>query len=225
MTHPTLEVAFNASGAAAAGARGRVVCVVDVVDSSTSAEAALANGALAVLGAAPATAEPPVQVRPDAVGMRAVRLATEQGAPVVVMGEPRVGSQEERQARAQAVLAPIQGAAIEWELVPNQGAEVASLVKLSGKIVVVVSTTGGTAFDAALVAGAPGACFATTARVEGRTGWDVAEDGAARALALCEEHGADLSIVAASANSLDDVLAAQELARRVVARGFLRARP
>ena len=217
----TLEVTFNASGAAEAGARGRVVCVVDVVDSSTSAEAALAAGAVAVLGAAPADADPPVAVRPDAVGMRAVALAGEHDAPVLVVAEPRVGSQEERQERAAAVLNGIQGAAIEWELVPNQGAELASLASCEGRIVVIVSTTGGTAFDAALAAGAPAACFATTARVRGMTGREVAEAGITRALALCDLVRADLTIVAASANSLDDVLAAHELARRLIDGGHL----
>ncbi|HEX6262111.1 MAG TPA: hypothetical protein VF097_04615, partial [Actinomycetota bacterium] len=136
----TLEVTFNATGAAAAGARGRVVCVVDVVDSSTSAEAALSAGAAAVLGAAPADADPPVTVRPDAVGMRAVALAGEHDASVLVVAEPRVGSQEERQERAAAVLNGIQGAAIEWQLVPNQGAELPALASCAGRIVVVVST-------------------------------------------------------------------------------------
>lgn len=198
----TLEVAYNASGAAEAGARGRVVCVVDVVDSSTSAD-------------------PPVTVRPDAVGMRAVALAGEHDTSILVVAEPRVGTQEERQERAAAVLNGIQGAAIEWELVPNQGAELPSLASCEGKVVVIVSTTGGTAFDAAVAAGAPAACFATTARVGGRPGGDVAEAGITRALDLCERHGAALTIVAASANSLDDVLAAHELARRLIDGGHL----
>jgi len=217
----TLEVTFNASGAAEAGARGRVVCVVDVVDSSTSAEAALSAGAVAVLGAAPADADPPVTVRPDAVGMRAVALAGEHDASVLVVAEPRVGTQEERQERAAAVLNGIQGAAIDWELVPNQGAELSALASCEGKVVVIVSATGGTAFDAALTAGAPAVCFATTARVEGMTGREVAEAGVTRALALCDRARAGLTIVAASANSLDDVLAAQELGRLVIERGYL----
>ena len=218
----TLEVTFDASGAAEAGRRGRVVCVVDVVDASTSAEAALAHGALAVLGAAPSGAEPPVAVRPDAAGLRAMALASEAGTDVVVVAEPRVGSQEERQDRAQPVLQAIEGGGVEWELVANQGAELPGLVTLEGRVVVIVSTTGGAAFDAAAAAGAPAVCFATTARIEGRTGWEVADAGAARAVALAEEHDAGLTIVAASANSTDDWLAAQEIARRVVEKGFLR---
>ena len=222
MSAPTLEVTFDASGAAEAGRRGRVVCIVDVVDASTTAEAALAGGAIAVLGAAPAEADPPVPVRPDAVGMRAVAIAAGRGADVVVAAEPRVGSNEERLARAQPVLQAVEGAGLEWELVANQGAEIGGLTKLQGRVVVVVSTTGGAAYDAALAAGAPAACFATTARVEGRTGWEVADLGVQRLLALAKEHGADPTIVAASANSADDCLAAFELGRRLIETGFLR---
>lgn len=219
---PTLEITFDASGAAEAGSRGRVVCVVDVVDSSTSAEAALAAGAVAVLGAAPVGAAPPVALDPEAVARRAAELAREAGTDVVVVAEPRVGTDAERRARAELVLRTLAAEGVGHELVPNQGAELPALVKLAGRVMVVVSATGGTAFDAALAAGGPDACFGTTARVEGWTGWEVAARAAQRAAALAGEHEAGLSIVAASANSLDDCLGAYELARRVVEEGFLR---
>lgn len=218
----TLEVTFDASGAAEAGRRGRVVCVVDVVDSATSAEAALAHGAVAVFGAAPAGAMPPVPVEPEGPAKRAAEAAREHGTDVVVAAEPRVGPDQERLARAQAVTDVLAAAGVEVQVVPNQGAELPGVVELRGRVVVVVSTTGGTAFDAALAAGAPAVCFATTARVEGRTGWQVADLGAERAAALAEEHDAGLSIVAASANSADDCLAAWEIATRLVRGGFLR---
>jgi hypothetical protein len=216
----TLEVTFDASGAAEAGRRGRVVCVVDVVDASTTAEAALANGAPAVFGAAPAGARVPVAVDPAAVARRAAEQ--EAGLGVVVAAEPRVGDPSAREQRAGPVLEALRDAGIGWDLVPNQGAELPGLVKLDGRVVIVVSTTGGAAFDAALAAGAPGACFATTGRVEGRTGWDVAQAGAERAVALARLAGTGLTIVAASANSADDTLAAGEIARRVIELGFLR---
>ena len=95
-------------------------------------------------------------------------------------------------------LQALRTASVEYELVPNQGAELPGLVDFNGRVVVIVSTTGGTAFDAALAQGAPAACFATTARIEGKTGWDVLGLGAKRALDLAEEHSADLSIIAAS---------------------------
>ena len=218
----TLDVSFNASGAADAGQRGRVAVVVDVIDASTSAEAALANGAAAVLGAAPAGAEVPVPLDPAGVGRRAAAIAGKLGVDAVVVAEPRVGTEEERRRRALPVLQALRTASVEYELVANQGAELPGLVDVEGRVVVIVSTTGGAAFDAALAPGAPAACFATTARVEGKTGWDVLGLGARRALELADEHNADLSIVAASANSTDDCLGAFELARRLIAEGFLR---
>ena len=217
-----LEVGFDASGAADAGARGRVVCVVDVIDAATSAEAALSAGARAVLGASPAGAAVPVAVDPGAVGSRAGTLAREAGSGLVVVAEPRIGSSERRAASARPVLEAIGETASVVELVANQGAELQGLAGFAGAVVVVVSATGGTAYDAALCAGAPGICFATTGRIEGKTGWEVARLGAERAAALAGEHDAGLSVIAASANSTDDCLAAFELARILLQGGELR---
>jgi hypothetical protein len=217
-----LEVTFNASGASEAGDRGRVVAVVDVVDASTSAEAALAGNAAAVLGASPAGVSAPVRLDPGAVGRRAAGIAGKLGTDVVVVAEPRVGTEERRRAAALPVLQALTTAGVKYELAPNQGAELLDLVNLDRRVVVLVSATGGTAFDAGLAGGAPAACFVTTARVTGRTGWDLVGSGARRAIALADEHARDLAIVAASANSADDVLAAFEIARRVISEGFLR---
>jgi hypothetical protein len=217
-----LEVTFNASGAAEAGSRGRVVAVVDVVDSSTSAEAAMAGNAAAVLGASPAGMTAPVRLDPGAVGRRAAGAAGRLGTDVVVVAEPRVGPEERRRAAALPVLQALTTAGIRYELTANQGAELGNLVDVDRRVVVLVSTTGGTAFDAALAAGAPAACFVTTARVPGRTGWDMVGAGARRAIALADEHGRDLAVVAASANSADDVLAGFEIGRRIITEGFLR---
>ena len=190
-----------------------MVCVVDVIDAATSAEVALETGASAVLGAAPAAADAPVAVDPAAVGRHAAALATEAGSGVVVVAEPRIGPDELRATSAALVLEAIRSSAAEAKLVANQGAELPALARLKGQVVVVVSATGGTAYDAALRAGAPGVCFATTARIEGRSGWEVARLGAERAANLAREHGVGLSVVAASANSLDDCMAAFEVAR------------
>jgi hypothetical protein len=217
-----LEVTFNASGASEAGARGRVVAVVDVVDSSTSAEAALAGNAAAVLGASPAGVSAPVRLDPGAVGRRAAGIAGKLGTDVVVVAEPRVGTEERRRAAALPVLQALTTAGVKYELAPNQGAELLDLVNVDRRVVVLVSATGGTAFDAGLAGGAPAACFVTTARVTGRTGWDLVGSGARRAIAMADEHARDLAIVAASANSADDVLAAFEISRRVITEGFLR---
>jgi hypothetical protein len=218
----SLEVAFDAAGAAEAGARGRVVAVVDVVDAATSAEAALAAGAVDVLGAAPADAEVPVQVRPEAVAAQAAALARLHETDVVVVAEPRVASHEERLQRVAPVIRALEAADVGFEIVPNQGAGLPGLVKLEGRVVLVVSAAGGIAFDAALTAGAPGVCFVTTARIVGMNGWEVTRLGAARAIDLANASGRDLSIVAASSNATDDFLAAFEIAGVVIREGFLR---
>jgi hypothetical protein len=218
----TLEVSFNASGAAEAGARGRVVVVVDVVDAATSAAAALAAGAAHVLGAGTSRVEVPVPFHPDGIGARAAGLARGMGTSVVVAAEPRVGSDEERVATAKPVLTALEDAGVEYEVVPNQGAELPGLAKIEDKVVVVVSATGGTTYDAAVAAGAPAVCFATTARIQGKTGWEVAEAGARQAISLADEHGADITVVAASSNSADDCLAAFQIARIIIADGFLK---
>jgi hypothetical protein len=218
----TLEVSFNASGAAEAGARGRVVVVVDVIDAATSAAAALAAGAARVLGAGTSSVEVPVPIHPEGIGALAAGLARGMGTTVVVATEPRVGSDEERRTLAKPVVDALESAGVEYEMVPNQGAELPGLAKVEDRVVVVVSATGGTAFDAAVAAGAPAVCFATTGRVHGKTGWEVAEAGARRAIALADEHSADITVVAASSNSADDCLAAFQIARIIIAEGFLK---
>jgi hypothetical protein len=217
-----LEVAFDASGAAAAGARGRVVAVIDVVDSATTAEAALAAGATDVFGAAPHGATPPVRVRPEAVAARAAAAARRRSTDVVVVVEPRISTDEERRRRARPVLEALEAEGVGYEVVPNQGAEVSTLVKLLGRVVIIVSAAGGVAFDAALNGGAAAVCFATTARVARMSGWEVARLGASRAMELASQNGGALTIVAASANSTDDCLAAFEVARAIIDQGFLR---
>jgi hypothetical protein len=218
----SLEVAFDATGAAEAGARGRVVAVVDVVDAATSAEAALAAGAIEVLGAAPAGARAPVDLQPKSVASRAGSLAKLHETDVLVAAEPRVASHEERLQSVAPVIEALELADVDFEVVPNQGAGLPGLVKLEGRVVIVVSAAGGVAFDAALTAGAPGVCFATTARIVGMTGWEVTRTGARRAIDMARESGSDLTVVASSSNATDDFLAAFEIARAVIAEGFLR---
>ncbi|MGH2682545.1 MAG: hypothetical protein ACRDIX_04845, partial [Actinomycetota bacterium] len=217
-----LEISFYARGAAEAGARGGFVVVVDVMDAGTSDAAALWAGADRVLGAGTSSVEVPVPIHPEGIGALAAGLARGMGTSVVVATEPRVGSDEERLAVAKPVVDALEAAGVEFEVVPNQGAELPGLAKLEDKVVVVVSATGGTAYDAAVAAGAPAVCFATTGRVQGKTGWEVAEAGARRAIALADEHAADITVVAASSNSADDCLAAFQIARIIIAEGFLK---
>lgn len=219
---PTLEVAFDAGGASEAGKRGRVVVVVDVTDASTSAEAAVAADAAAVFGASPAGAEVPVVLDPGAVGRRAAAAAGRVGTDVMVLAGPDSDEEEERRNRALPVLQALRTASVPYELVPDPGIELVGRLNIENRVVVLVSTTGGTAYDAALASGAPAVCFATTIGLQDRDGWDVIEKGVRRAVALAEQHGADLSIVAASATSPDDCQAAFDLTRAVMATGFLK---
>jgi hypothetical protein len=141
---------------------------------------------------------------------------------VVVVAEPRVASHEERVQLAAPVLSTLEAADVGFDVVPNQGAGLPGLVKLAGRVVIVVSAAGGVAFDAAITAGAPAVCFATTARIVGMTGWEVTQQGARRAIDLAKQNDRGLTVVAASSNATDDFLAAFEIARAVIAEGFLR---
>jgi hypothetical protein len=219
---PTLEIAFDATGASEAGRRGRVVVVIDVEDSSTTAEALVASEAAAVFGASPAGSDVPVGLDPGAVGRRAAAAAGRVGTDVVVVAGPEGQEEEERRDRALPVLQALRTASVPYDLVPDYGLDLPGRVDILNRVVVIVSPAGGTAYDAALAAGAAAACFATTAPLEGRVEWDVIDKGIRRAVALAEQHGADLSILAATAGSSDDGRAAFELAQAVMASGFLK---
>ncbi len=213
-----MSLATGASGAYAAARAGQVVLVVDVIDMSTTLEAALQAGALLVLGASPVPCGAPVPVDPRAVGRFAGEFARERGTEVVVVGEPRVGEAGEREARAAAVLAGIAAAGAACSGVfPNQGAEITRLVAVRGKVVVAVTSCGGAAFDAAFTQGVP-VFTGTVARTFGRTGWENAEAALDRALAAARAEGRGLCIVAASSKALEDVLAAQYFYQRALAR-------
>ena len=141
---------------------------------------------------------------------------------MVVVAEPRIGTESDRHRSVAPVVSALESARVSYELLPNQGAELPRFAELTGRVVVIVSATGGTAFDAALAGGAPAVCFATTARIVGMTGWEVTRLGALRAIELARGHGGKLTLVAASANSADDCLAVFEVAKAVIDQGFVR---
>ena len=64
-----LIISFNATGAVRAARLGFVPVIVDVVDMSTSLEAALQQGAAFILGASPDKTRAPVQVNPYKIGL------------------------------------------------------------------------------------------------------------------------------------------------------------
>lgn len=215
-----LTVAADASGAYHAACAGQVVLIIDVIDMGTTLEAALQAGASLVLGASPAFCNAPVPVNPEAIGRYAARVSNDLQTDIVLIAEPRVGSDVERIERAAGVLRGMQqGGKEPVGIYPNLGAETIKLVDFKNKIVVAVSDCGGTAFDAAFNAGAP-VVTGTTARTFGRTGWENADSGIRRALQLSIKEERGLCIVAASSKALEDVLAAHYFAQRAIADGF-----
>lgn len=214
---PVVTLTANASGATWAGRQGLVVVVVDVIDMSTSLEAALDEGAAAVLGASPDEATPPVAVDPTGVGRLAAEKACALGTDLVIITEPRTGSDEERRGGIQKVLAGIAATGVRVKSVlPNLGASVAALVDFRGKVVVAATGSGGVAFDAALTAGAPAVFPGTVARTRRKKGREPALAAANRAVAAAKKLHQGIAVVAASSNSLEDVLAAQYIYRLVL---------
>lgn len=209
----------DASGAAHAARQGLVVVIVDVIDMSTSLEAALDEGAAAVYGAASGAAHPPVPVDPGRVGRLAGGRACALGTDVVLIAEPREGGDEQRLAATARVRAGIAAAgASTGAILPNLGAAVAGLAPLRGRVVVAATGAGGAAFDAAVTAGAPAVLTGTIARTRHKKGLQPAEAAAARALDAAGSLSAGVAVVAASGNSLEDLLAAEYIYRSLLAK-------
>ena len=216
---PTVSLTVNASGAAAAAKNGQVVVVVDVIDMSTTCEAAIDAGVLAVYGAAPDNTRCPVEIDPRKVGLIAGRSAVQANTDIVLVCEPRVGTDQQRLSSATRVINGVQesGAKIA-AVIPNLGAETSKLADLSGRILLVASNTGGVAFDAALTAGAPAVLTATVARTMQKKNTAPALAGAVRAIKKAKELQTGITVVAASANSLEDILAAEYLVKLIISK-------
>ncbi len=218
-----IYVTVNASGAAEAAQRGYVVVVVDVIDMSTTLEAALDAGAIAVFGASPDISVAPVKLNPTKVGRQAGKLAVTNGADVIVISEPRIGTDDERKARASKAISGIIAAGAKvTAILPNIGAETAKLTDFNNKVVVAVTDTGGVAFDAALTAGAVSVITGTVARTMHKRGTVPARTAAIRAIEEAAQWRAGIAVVAASANSLEDILAAEYISRIIIEEGFTR---
>src|SRR5690554_1331299 len=137
----TLNTTYNASGAAAAARQGDVIVIVDVIDMSTTAEAALEAGALAVLGASPDNYSVPVTVNPEKIGYYGGKKALKGNTGVVIAAEPRLIEKEElRLNEIQQVVKGVERAGAEiHEIVPNIGREVVQLADFKDKILIIVS--------------------------------------------------------------------------------------
>jgi hypothetical protein len=219
----TINLAFNASGAVEGARRGDVVVIVDIIDMSTSAEVAWEQGAVAVYGAAPFGGKAPVaNLNPERMGYLAGKTALKYKTHVVVVAEPRYGSDEERRKSAETALMGItrSGAAI-WAVVPNIGSEIAKTVDFSGKVALLVSDTGGVAFDAAFNNGAPAVLTATVTRTPLKKGMEPSRAGIARAVEQARKLNCGITVVAASSNSFEDNLAGQYLVQQLINDEFL----
>jgi hypothetical protein len=221
MNNSGIFVTVNASGAAEAAERGCLIMVVDIIDMSTTLESALDAGALAVYGASPDKSRAPVKLNPEKIGRLAGKMAVANNTGVIIISEPRVGTDEERRARAAKTITGVEavGAGI-TAILPNIGAETAKLADFTGKVVVAVTDTGGVAFDAAMEAGAVSVITGTVARTIKKRGTIPARAAAIRAIEEARKWDAGIAVVAASANSLEDILAAEYIARLIIEEGF-----
>lgn len=212
-------VGYNATGAVRAAREGYVVLIVDVIDMSTSLEAALEGGAAFVVGASPDKTRAPVKVNPFKMGLIAGQKALEAKGEVIIITEPRWGDQSLRYNNCGQVLEGIKEAgSTVLEVVPNLGAEVSKIIDFKEKVVVCVSDTGGVAYDAAyqihnkIVTG-------TIARTPKMRGNQPALKAVQRVMDLAQ--GENIAVIAASSNSLEDVLAASYLCQMIINSGYL----
>jgi len=217
MKIPIVKMTVNASGAAVAARQGDVVVIVDVIDMSTTLEAAMDAGACAVFGAAPDGAAPPVAINPAAIGLLAGQVALGKGTGVVLVAEPRVGTDEERLGRVSGVVGGLARAGAEIAAVlPNIGAETTKLYDMQNHVVIAATATGGVAYDAAVNAGSPAVLTGTVARTLRQKGAAPARTAAVRAIQKARALGTGITVVAASSNSLEDVLAAEYITRTII---------
>ena len=219
----TVNLTYNASGAAEGARRGDIVVIVDIIDMSTSAEVALEAGAVAIFGAAPTNCKAPVNLNPERMGYLAGKTALKHKTQIIVVAEPRYQGETERRQRAEIALQGVARAGAEvGPIIPNIGSEIAKLADFKGKVVLFISDTGGVAFDAAYNSGAQAVLTATVTRTPQKKGVEPARCGVARALEAAAKNDCGITIAAASASSMEDVLAAQYLAQLIIASDFLK---
>lgn len=210
---PKVYFDVDASGAYRAAQKGHVVIIVDVIDMSTSLETALELGAVHIFGASPDLVSAPVSVNPEKIAEAAVLISKANKSEIIIIGEPRFGSKNEIILNCSKLYNKIisLGGKITG-VVPNVGKEVAHFIDFSNKVVIAATSTGGVAFDAAYNAGGM-VTVGTVARTQKMKGKAPAIKSAKRALILARKLNKDISVIAASSNSMEDVLAARYLSQ------------
>ena len=220
MSLPIVSVTANASGAVRAAKNGDAVAIVDVIDMSTTLETALEFGALKVFGACPDGLKVPVYVCPEKIGAAAGKFALSRGCRIIIVSEPRSGDNRLREARCSSVKKAVINTGAEISaIVPNIGAETANLVDFENSVVIAVTNSGGVAFDAAFQAGAE-VFTITVARTLRMKAGEPAQNGIERICSYALKHNKNISVVAASGNAIEDILAAQYIAQRIIEGGF-----
>jgi len=206
----------DASGAQQAACDGMLVMIVDVIDMSTTLESVLDAGAYAVLGCSPDFTRAPVTLAPELIGEEAARLSRESKGGIILVSEPRVGSDDERIARCQRVIRGIErGKGFMEAVLPNIGAEIPKMADVKNRVVVAVTDTGGVAYNAAFVENRR-VITGTVARTFRQKGLEPALTAVRRAKENIRENDSGIAVVAASRNSLEDVLAAQFISNLIL---------
>ena len=221
----TLNISSNPSGAAAAARQGNVVMIVDVIDMSTTAEAALEAGAVSVLGASPDQTKAPISVNPEKIGYIAGKKALKNETEIIVAAEPRLLDEENTRQRMEGIQYVLKGikraGGTLKKVVSNIGKEVCELADFNEKVVVIVSAAGGVAFDAAFNYGAPEVITGTIARTNEMYGDEPAKIAAKRAIETASKLKSGISIIASSSNAMEDVMGAEYIEKEIINRGFL----
>ncbi|MDD2402272.1 MAG: hypothetical protein PHI90_03240 [Clostridia bacterium] len=208
-----INVAYNLSGAVEAVKMGRFVVLVDIIDMSTSFEAVSEAGAYSLWGASPSEKDLPY-VNPFLIGKKAAQEAKEKATGLIIIAEPRNGSNNERKKRAIKVINGVESEGIQVEaIVPNLGAETAKILDWEDKVVIAVTDCGGVIFDAVYQLGGK-LTTATVARTIKTKGIDVALKGINRTMLMA--NNLPITFVAASSNALEDVLAVHYLAQLMI---------
>jgi hypothetical protein len=209
-------IGSDASGACQAAREGLLVMIVDVIDMSTTLESALDAEALAVLGCSPDYTRAPVQVNPEQIGQKAAVLARSKQTGIILVAEPRSGTEADRMSRCQRVLRGIEKEkGLVEAILPNIGAETPRLADMKNRVVVAVTDTGGVAFDAAYSI-SERVITGTVARTLAQKGMQPALSAVKRAQEHMREDDPGIAIIAASRNSMEDMLAAQFIANLIL---------